>query len=130
MKRPCMKAAVILGAAAFLFTSGFARAEDHAAGTAGYLKSATYYSDDWVINFWNSESGNMDQELARIAQDGFNNIILVVPWREFQPGMTPCTYNQYAWVNTAIIIPAVTLTAPIIAFMIISIADKYNGHCI
>ena len=97
MKRPCMKAAVILGAAAFLFTSGFARAEDHAAGTAGYLKSATYYSDDWVINFWNSESGNMDQELARIAQDGFNNIILVVPWREFQPGMSPCTYNQYAW---------------------------------
>ena len=97
MKRPCMKAAVILGAAAFLFTSGFARAEDHAAGTAGYLKSATYYSDDWVINFWNSESRHMDQELARIAQDGFNNIILVVPWREFQPGMTPCTYNQYAW---------------------------------
>ena len=59
MKRPYMKAAVILGAAAFLFTSGFARAEDHAAGTAGYLKSATYYSDDWVINFWNSESGNI-----------------------------------------------------------------------
>ena len=68
MKRPYMKAAAILGAAAFLFTSGFARAEDHAAGTAGYLKSATYYSDDWVINFWNSESRHMDQELARIAQ--------------------------------------------------------------
>ena len=97
MKRPYMKAAAILGTAAFLFTSGFARAEDHAAGTAGYLKSATYYSDDWVINFWNSESRHMDQELARIAQDGFNNIILVVPWREFQPGMSPCTYNQYAW---------------------------------
>ena len=32
-----------------------------------------------------------------IARDGFNNIILVVPWREFQPGMSPCTYNQYAW---------------------------------
>lgn len=97
MKRPYMKAAAILGAAAFLFTSGFARAEDHAAGTAGYLKSATYYSDDWVVNFWNSESRHMDQELARIAQDGFNSIILVVPWREFQPGMSPCTYNQYAW---------------------------------
>ena len=97
MKRPYMKAAAILGAAAFLFTSGFARADDHAAGTAGYLKSATYYSDDWVVNFWNSESRHMDQELARIAQDGFNSIILVVPWREFQPGMSPCTYNQYAW---------------------------------
>lgn len=86
-----------LAAAAFLFVTGFARAEDHASGTAGYLKSATYYSNDWVINFWNSESSNMDAELARIAQDGFNNIILVVPWREFQPGTEPCTYNDYAW---------------------------------
>ena len=31
----------------------------------------------------------MDQELAQLPEDGFNNIILVVPWREFQPGMTP-----------------------------------------
>ena len=97
MKTPCMKAAVILGAAAFLFTSGFARAEDHAAGTAGYLKSATYYSDDWVINFWNSESKNMDAELAQIAEDGFNSIILVIPWREFQPGTNPIAYNTYPW---------------------------------
>ena len=97
MKRPCMKAAVILGAAAFLFTSGFARAEDHAAGTAGYLKSATYYSDDWVINFWNSESSHMDEELKQIREDGFNSIILVVPWREFQPSMAPEHYNDYAW---------------------------------
>lgn len=97
MKKPYVRAAAILGAAAFLFSSGFARAEDYAAGKAGYLKSATYYSDDWVINFWNSESSHMDEELARIAADGFNNIILVVPWREFQPGMAPCTYNRYAW---------------------------------
>lgn len=97
MKRSYVKAAFLLGAAAFLFTTGFARAEAHATGEAGYLKSATYYSDDWVINFWNSESRHMDQELARIAEDGFNNIILAVPWREFQPGMSPCTYNQYAW---------------------------------
>ena len=90
-------AAAAMGAAALLFTAGFARAEDHASGTAPYLKSATYYSDDWVINFWNSESSNMDEELARIAADGFNNIILVVPWREFQPGISPCAYNQYAW---------------------------------
>ena len=89
MKRPCMKAAVILGAAAFLFTSGFARAEDHAAGTAGYLKSATYYSDDWVINFWNSESGNMDQELARNDHDGSNNSSVGVHWREWQPAKHP-----------------------------------------
>lgn len=97
MRRISLRAAAVLGMAAFLFTTGFARAEDHASGAAGYLKSATYYSNDWVINFWNSESSNMDEELARIAGDGFNNIILVVPWREFQPGTAPCTYNDYAW---------------------------------
>lgn len=97
MNKMMLRAAALLGASAFLFTTGFARAEEHASGAAGYLKSATYYSNDWIINFWNSESSNMDEELAQIAQDGFNNIILVVPWREFQPGTSPCTYNDYAW---------------------------------
>ncbi len=89
--------AAALALSAFAFTTGFARAAEYAAGTAGYLKSATYYSDDWVINFWNSESKNMDAELAQIAEDGFNSIILVIPWREFQPGTNPITYNTYPW---------------------------------
>lgn len=97
MRKCLLRAAIAIGAAAVLFTTGFARAEEHAGGGAGYLKSATYYSDDWIINFWNSESKNMDAELGQIREDGFNNIILVVPWREFQPGTTPCTYNSYAW---------------------------------
>lgn len=97
MKSAMLKMTALLGAAALLFTTGFAKAEDYARGTAGYLKSATYYSDDWVVNFWNSESSHMDEELAQIASDGFNNIILAVPWREFQPGTQPCTYNDYAW---------------------------------
>lgn len=97
MKRMALMAMTVFGAAAFLFTTGFARAEEHASGAAGYLKSATYYSNDWVINFWNSESSSMDEELARIAEDGFNNIILAVPWREFQPRISPCSYNDYAW---------------------------------
>ena len=42
--------AAALALSAFAFTTGFARASEYAAGTAGYLKSATYYSDDWVIN--------------------------------------------------------------------------------
>ena len=36
-----------------------------------YLKAATYVSDAWVSNFWNSESDHMDEELAQIAADGF-----------------------------------------------------------
>lgn len=62
-----------------------------------YLKAATYVSDAWVINFWNTESDHMEEELARIAADGFNSIILVVPWREFQPQTNPVVYNSYAF---------------------------------
>ena len=97
MRKCLLIAAAAIGTAAVLFTTGFARAEEHASGEAGYLKSATYYSDDWVSNFWNSESKHMEEELAQIREDGFNNIILAVPWREFQPGISPCTYNDYAW---------------------------------
>lgn len=88
---------LVMALSSFFLATGFARAADHAGGGAGYLKSATYYSDDWVVNFWNSESIHMEEELAQIAADGFNNIILAVPWREFQPGISPCTYNEYAW---------------------------------
>ncbi len=96
-KRRAAAAALAFAMTAFSFTTGFMRAEEYKLGQPEYLKSATYYSDDWVINFWNSESKNMDDELAQIAADGFNNIILVIPWREFQPKMSPSTYNDYAW---------------------------------
>lgn len=62
-----------------------------------YLCAATYASDAWVINFWNTESDHMDEELAQIAADGFNSIILVIPWREFQPTTDPVSYNDYAF---------------------------------
>ena len=61
------------------------------------LKSVTYVSDAWVMNFWNSESDHMEEELAQIAADGFNSIILAVPWREFQPDTDPVQYSDYAF---------------------------------
>lgn len=72
-------------------------AGETAAAPPDYLKSVTYVSDAWVINFWNTESDHMEAELARIAADGFNSIILVIPWREFQPGTNPVAYNNYAF---------------------------------
>ena len=97
LQRLTTGAVLIAAASAFLFCTGFTKASDYGNHEKGYLKSATYYSDDWVINFWNSESSHMDEELAQIAADGFNSIILVVPWREFQPSMSPQRYNDYAW---------------------------------
>ena len=66
---------------------------------AGVLEGGTYYSDDWVVNFWNSESGHMEEELAQIRADGFNSIILAVPWKEFQPmnGPGQLGYEEYAY---------------------------------
>lgn len=61
------------------------------------LRSVTYVSDAWVKNFWNTESDHMEEELAQIAEDGFNSIILAVPWREFQPDTGVVRYNGYAF---------------------------------
>ncbi|MDD3253847.1 MAG: hypothetical protein PHV18_14965 [Lachnospiraceae bacterium] len=81
--------------AGLLMTAGGPAHKAEAATAPGYIKAATYVSDAWVSNFWNSESDHMEEELARIAADGFNSIVLVVPWREFQPSIEPISYSSY-----------------------------------
>ena len=39
----------------------------------------------------------MGANFARIKADGFNSIILVIPWREFQPGDMGNMYNEAAF---------------------------------
>ena len=68
-------------------------------GKDGYVKSATYFGDEWPINFWNSEMDNLQADMQQIKADGFNSIILVIPWREFQPETKPIIYNEYAFEN-------------------------------
>lgn len=90
--RICAKAAVaLLLSVSFPFHAAAAKMP------RDYVKAATYVSDAWVINFWNTESDHMEEELAQIAADGFNSIILVIPWREFQPETNPVSYNDYAF---------------------------------
>ena len=60
------------------------------------LKSATYFGDEWVMNFWNSEMDDLEADMEQIREDGFNSIIVAVPWREFQPQMDPVGYNDHA----------------------------------
>lgn len=61
-----------------------------------YLIATHYFADEWPINFWNAEWDNLDTDLQRISSDGFNTVIVVVPWREFQPEMNPVSYNEDA----------------------------------
>ncbi len=86
---------VFIFASMLLWATGCSKTEDFAEKPK-YLKSATYFADEWVINFWNSEMDDLEEELAQIAKDGFNSIIVAIPWREFQPQMDPIIYNDYA----------------------------------
>jgi len=59
-----------------------------------FWKSVTFFGDAWPINFWNSEWDNLDDDFDQIRNDGFNSIVLVIPWREFQPSIDPISFND------------------------------------
>ncbi len=65
-------------------------------GQGGFLCSVHYFADEWPINFWSCELLDIGQDFEQIVSDGFNSIILVVPWREFQPTFSPVSYNEDA----------------------------------
>ena len=64
----------------------------------GFWISTHYFSDSWCVNFWDSSLTDMSEDFQKIKSDGFNSIILVVPWREFQPILEEdhCEYNYSA----------------------------------
>lgn len=66
-------------------------------GEEGYVRSATYFADEWPLNFWNSEMDSLEEDMKQIREDGFDSIILVIPWREFQTEMNPASYSAYAF---------------------------------
>ncbi|MCL9667643.1 hypothetical protein L2C91_04525 [Rosenbergiella epipactidis] len=62
------------------------------------IKGVNYFGTAWPINFWNSNDVSKDKEnLLSIKSDGFNSIIVSVPWSEFQPEVSPIKYNQQAF---------------------------------
>ena len=89
-------AAALLAAAALMAGIPELQMEAQAAFPE-YLKSVTYFGDAWPINYWGTEDDNMGANFARIKADGFNSIILVIPWREFQPGDMGNMYNEAAF---------------------------------
>lgn len=61
------------------------------------VRAVTYAGREWVINFWSTETEYMEEDFARIREDGFNAIILCVPWREFQPSVLISAFNEDAF---------------------------------
>lgn len=61
------------------------------------IAAATYFGHAWPVNFWTSDLTSAPQDFRQISRDGFNAIVLVVPWGYFQPTVSPPTYNWSAF---------------------------------
>ena len=92
-----VKPAAALAVAACLIMGSSSLRMEARADFPEYLKAVTYFGDAWPINYWGTEDDNMDQNFDQIKADGFNSIILVLPWREFQPGSIGENYNDAAF---------------------------------
>ncbi len=76
-----------------------------------FIKSAHYFSSAWPVTFWQEfEEDDVSSELKQIKKDGFNTIVLVVPWRGFEIGFeneqtesNPILYERLTFVLKAIV---------------------------
>jgi hypothetical protein len=51
-----------------------------------YLRAVHWFGAAWPINFWNTDlEARVDEDFQRIVEDGFNTVVLVVPWPGFAP---------------------------------------------
>jgi hypothetical protein len=60
-----------------------------------YVRGTHFFGDASPLNFWDTfRVAELDGSLRRIKEDGFNCILLVVPWALFQPETNPIKYDQ------------------------------------
>ncbi len=59
-------------------------------------RAVHYFSDGWVLNFWQiMDPRKLHSDFIQLIEDGFNTIILVVPWREFQSDQFDPKYDNF-----------------------------------
>lgn len=63
----------------------------------GFRKAVTYAGREWVVNFWGTEMNTLDADFRQIREDGFNSVVIPVPWRQFQPDTGKREKNQEAY---------------------------------
>ena len=63
-------------------------------GAGEFIRAVTYFGRSQPVNFWDAAPlAEVPGHLARIRDDGFNTVILVVPWRGFQRTLCPSTFD-------------------------------------
>jgi hypothetical protein len=54
----------------------------------GFIRACYYFGRGWPINCWSCLlAKEAARDFAQIRRDGFNTVILLVPWRGFQPDL-------------------------------------------
>lgn len=64
------------------------------AASGGYLAAAEYFGSGNPTNMWSSDLSGAPKAFALMKKEGFNTVGLVLPWGQFQPGLTPPTYDS------------------------------------
>jgi tetratricopeptide (TPR) repeat protein len=63
---------------------------------SSYIKATHYFTRCSLGNFWSTfHKSLVRQDFEMIRNDGFNTIILIVPWANFQPSFNPIKYNEF-----------------------------------
>lgn len=62
--------------------------------SSGRVIAAAYFGSANPINFWSSDLSQARAQLQQIKANGFNAVDFVLPWGDFQPSITPTTYNS------------------------------------
>jgi len=61
------------------------------------IRAAFYFGNASPLNFWSSDMSGAPAAFAQMQADGFNAVEFVVPWGEFQEGVSPVRYNPAAF---------------------------------
>lgn len=97
LRRAMTMAAGLAVAAVALVTAVPTPATAGGSGTSGassrYLAAAEYFGSGDPTNLWSSDLSGAPQAFALMKREGFNAVGLVLPWGEFQPGLTPPRYD-------------------------------------
>lgn len=65
--------------------------------TEDYLIAANYFCGGWPKTMWDCIPDDVEGDFSRMLDDGFNTVIILVPWRQFQPSISPISYNETAF---------------------------------
>lgn len=61
-----------------------------------FVRAAHYFSDGWALDsLLVMRMPRLREELRQLKNDGFNTIVVVVPWRGFQRTQNPIAYDPF-----------------------------------